>query len=354
MLAGLGASLAAPAVVRGQALAPADLFKLGVASGDPAPDGFVLWTRLAPAPLEPHGGMPMRRIPVTWEVAADERFVQVVARGEAVARPELAHAVHVETTGLNPGRPYWYRFIVGREASPVGRARTAPAPGAALRRARFAAAGCQHYEHGLYTTWRAIAGEDLDFVWHYGDYIYEGAAGDAPTDAAGKPIPLVRAHVGEEPYSLDDYRRRYALYRTDPDLQAAHAAHSWWATWDDHEVDNNWAADRDRDDTPPGVFDLRRQAAAQAYYEHMPLRAAAMPRGPAIRIWRRARYGDLLEANFLDTRQFRMDQPCGDGFRPVCDAALAPGRPFSAKSRSAGCSTAWRSPRRAGTWSPSK
>jgi alkaline phosphatase D len=325
LLLGLGSAVVLPGIGRAQMLFSDPPFQLGVASGDPAPDGFVIWTRLAPRPLEPHGGMPMAPVPVTYEVASDSAFRTLVTRGEAIARPELAHSVHVELTGLEPDRPYWYRFVLGRERSMAGRGRTLPAAGAAMQRLRFAAAGCQHFEQGLFTAHRQIANEELDFVWCYGDYIYEYRWIHSRMDS-GHLIPTVRQHVGDEMYSLDDYRRRHAQYKSDVDLQAAHAAHSWWVTWDDHETENNWTADIDENGTPPEVFNLRRQAAAQAYYEHMPLRRSSLPRGPAIQLYRRAQYGDLLTASFLDTRQYRSDQPCGDGFKPMCDEASAPGR----------------------------
>jgi len=174
MIAGAGAMIAAPAILRAQTLFTAWPFRLGVATGDPAPDGFVIWTRLAPDPLAEHGGMPMQAVPVDWEVASDEYFRAIVGRGQAIARPELGHAVHVEVTGLQPDRPYWYRFLIGRERSLTGRARTMPAAGSAIDRLRIGVAGCQHYEDGLYTAYRHMAGEDLAFVFHYGDYIYEG------------------------------------------------------------------------------------------------------------------------------------------------------------------------------------
>ena len=327
VLGGLAAgAIAAPAVLRAQTLGASQTpFTLGVASGDPAPDGFVLWTRLAPDPLALHSGLRMRPTPVRWEVASDERFRQVVAQGEALARPELGHSVHVETTGLQPDRPYWYRFTALGAQSATGRGRTLPPPGARLDRVRFIAAGCQNYEDGLYAAYRRIAEEpDIDFLWHYGDYIYEGAGVGAPHLSHGQPP--IRRHWADEPYSLDDYRARYAQYKLDPDLQAAHAAHTWWVTWDDHEIQNNWAGDHDQENDPPEVFDLRRQAAAQAYYENMPLRRRSFPHGTAIQVFREASYGDLMDAWFLDTRQFRDDQPCGDNFKPACPQALAPTR----------------------------
>lgn len=321
VLAGVAATsglIAAPAIVRAQQVFSGYPFRLGVAAGDPSADGFVLWTRLAPDPLGEHGGMPMAPISVDWVVASDSRFQTVVARGSAVARPELAHAVHVEVSGLAPGRPYWYRFFVGRERSMPGRVVTLPMAGAALRRLRFGVAGCQGYEDGLYTAYRHLAGEEVDFIYHYGDYIYEGRASPTPLDYGGNARRFVRAHVGQNLYSLDDYRRRYAQYKMDQDLQAAHAATGWFTTFDDHEVENNWVGGIDHNGTPPEVFALRRAAAFQAYYEHMPLRAASFPTAAGLRLHRRAVIGDLVDLHLLDTRQFRTDQPCGDGFKAYC------------------------------------
>ncbi|RPE79706.1 alkaline phosphatase D family protein [Vulcaniibacterium tengchongense] len=304
-----------------------DPFQLGVASGEPSADGFVIWTRLAPQPLEQGGGMVMRPVPVSWELAEDEGFRKVVRKGSALARPELAHSVHVETEGLAPARPYWYRFVVGDAASPVGRSATLPAAGARVDRVRFAVAGCQHYEEGHFTAWRRIAEEPLDFVFHYGDYIYEGPdPGPGERKVNGRPFTPLRRHVGGEIYSLDDYRRRHALYRSDRDLQAAHAAAPWFVSFDDHEIDNNWAAELDQDGTPAELFMLRRAAAMQAYYEHMPLRRGSMPANGHMRMYRRAGWGDLLQAHFLDTRQYRSDQANGDRDAPQDAVVAAPGR----------------------------
>ena len=292
-------------------------FQLGIASGEPAPDGFVIWTRLAPEPLEIGHGMPAQAVEVAWEVAEDDRFRSVVRKGMALARPELGHAVHVEVDGLAPGRPYWYRFVAGRERSLAGRAVTAPALGARLNRLRFAVAGCQNYEQGYYTALRELAAEAVDFTYFYGDYIYE-YRGNRVYNSAEGPVENIRQHFGDEIYTLEDYRRRYAQYKMDPDLQAAHAAAPWFTVWDDHEVDNNWADIVDQDGTPPAVFALRRQAAAQAFYENMPLRASALPVGPAMQLFRRTAYGDLLDLNLLDTRQYRSDQPCDDRWGGEC------------------------------------
>ncbi|MFS0735815.1 alkaline phosphatase D family protein [Sphingomonas sp. 1P06PA] len=319
----LGAgALGAPAILRAQAVFRDYPFRLGVAAGDPAPDGFVIWTRLAPDPLEQQGGMPMVPVEVEWEVGADSRFATIAQAGKAIARPELGHAVHVEVGGLQPGRPYWYRFRIGRERSIVGTARTVPLQAAKVR---FGVAGCQAYEDGFYTAYRHMAAEaDLDFVYHYGDYIYEGRAQPVAIGYDGRLKPFVREVVGGEIYSLDDYRRRYAQAKLDPDLQAAHAAAAWFVTMDDHEIDNNWVQDIDQDDTPRDIFRYRRAAAWQAWYEHMPVRRASMPNASGVQVYRRQRYGDLLTAHFCDTRQFRSDQPCDDGFKPDCPGTSDP------------------------------
>jgi alkaline phosphatase D len=284
-------------------------FTLGVASGDPEPDGIVIWTRLAPHPLEPHGGMPMRRPVVAWEIATDEGFKTIVQSGSEVARPEFAHALHVEVGGLSPDRVYWYRFHLDGHVSPIGRTRTRPATGADLRRLQFVALGCQNFEQGYFTAYRSVCDEDVDFVFHYGDYIYENGS-----NANASP----RQHIGGECYSIDDYRMRHAQYRSDSDLQAAHAIAPWFATYDDHEVSNNWVSDSDRFGSPPEAFALRRAMALQAWYEHVPVRRRQMPRLEGVRLSRRADYGRLLSAYFLDTRQFRSNQPCGDGIKPRC------------------------------------
>lgn len=288
-----------------------DPFSLGVAAGDPLPDGFVIWTRLAPKPLEPHGGMAPASVVVRWEVAEDERFARIAQSGEALARPELAHSVHVEVEGLRPGRPYWYRFFIdGSAHSETGMAKTAPAPGVVPARLRIVNAGCQSYPHGWYDAWRYISREpDLDAVFHYGDYIYEyGATRKIITDEAGRVVD--RSHIGDEIYSLDDYRLRYAQYKADPDLRAAHAAAAFIVTFDDHEVDNDWVSDFDQDGTPPELFALRKASAMQAWYEHMPIRRAQMPHPGGITMYRRLDYGQLLRLHALDTRSFRSDQLC--------------------------------------------
>ena len=288
-------------------------FTLGVASGDPAEDSVVLWTRLAPDPLN-GGGMPPAPVDVRWEVATDETMRHVVKSGHATAVAEWAHTVHVEASGLEPNREYWYRFHAGDATSPIGRTKTFPRSRDEVSRLRFAFASCQHYEVGFYTAYRHMAAEELDLVFHLGDYIYEGAAREGQ----------VRKHRGPELLTLQDYRNRYAQYKVDPDLQAAHAAFPWIVTPDDHEVSNNYANAISEHDDPREAFLQRRAAAYQAYYEHMPLRRRSIPSGPSIQLYRPFAYGTLASFFVLDTRQFRTDQPCGDGQKPQCDGMSDP------------------------------
>lgn len=312
----LAGASATSASASGQPNRLSDPFTLGVASGDPLPDRVVLWTRLAPKPLE-GGGMPQRPYLVHWEVAHDERFRRVARRGLAFATPDEGHSIHVDVGGLAPGRWYWYRFRAGGAISPVGRTRTAPAWGSHPDKVRFGLASCQAYPSGYFAAYGAMVEDDLDLVLHVGDYIYEGG-----------PNPnALRSHDGEgEPMTVTQYRNRLALYRTDPQLQAAHATFPFSVTWDDHEIDNNWAGPipQDPDQQSPEDFAARRVAATRAYYEHMPIRTRP-PRGSAIQLYRRFTFGDLLTINVLDGRQYRSDQPCGDPFiGPDCDERYDP------------------------------
>lgn len=305
-------------------------FKLGIASGDPLPDGVVLWTRLAPDPLN-GGGMPDKRVPVQWQVATDEAFANIVREGTRFAQPELAHSVHVEVDGLSPASEYFYRFRAGSELSPVGRTKTAPAFGASVAGMSFAFVSCQQYEHGYFTAYRHMSEEELDLVVHLGDYIYEYG----PNEYVA-PGGNVRTHVGPEIVSLFDYRRRHAQYRTDADLQAAHAAFPWVVTWDDHEVENNYADEVPEagSQTPTTEAFLRRRAAAyQAYYEHMPLRRSSVPSGPDMQLYRRLTYGNLAGFNVLDTRQYRDDQAAGDGTDPPNPGSLDPDRTLTGEAQ---------------------
>lgn len=293
-------------------------FTLGVASGDPLPDGVVLWTRLAPQPLATDGGMGMDSVKVDWEVAEDESFRRVVQRGTAVAQVEWAHSVHVEVTGLKPDRWYWYRFKSGRAVSAIGRTRTAPPPDATPDRLRFAFASCQRYESGYYTALDHLAQEDLDVVFHLGDYIYEGNS--RKSDVAERSFP------SHDCVTLEDYRLRYARYKSDPALQRAHAAAPWILTWDDHEVSNDYAGGHDEhpERYPGDAFIRRRAAAYQAYFEHQPLRRASLPTGPDMLLYRRLEFGRLASFHVLDTRQYRTVQPQGGGLKPDNPVLLDP------------------------------
>ena len=286
-------------------------FTLGVMSGDPSPNGFVLWTRLAPEPLQ-GGGMPTEPVDVQWLVAEDENMRRIVKRGKATATPQLAHSVHVEVSGLKPERPYWYRFTVGMDESPVGRAITAPKAGASPSQLKFAVASCQHWEAGLWTAYDHMLSDNPDFVVHLGDYIYEGAVG-----ANG-----VRKHNSPEIVTLADYRNRYALYKSDPSIQKVHAHCPWVVTWDDHEVDNNYAGDVPEDSQARQAFLERRANAYQAYYENMPLRLSSLPKGSQLQLYRTLRFGSLAQFSVLDTRQYRTDQPCGDRTVAPCEGVF--------------------------------
>lgn len=293
-------SMAAPLRARAQG-APrwtANPFALGVASGQPRPDSVVLWTRLVPSQADDAIGD--GALVVKHEIFADAELRRPVARGETVTDASRAHSVHVVAQGLQPQRDYWYRFTCGNGVSKVGHTRTAPAEGADVRRMRFALGSCQHYEQGYFAAHREIGGRELDFVLFVGDYIYEGS----------NPNNAIRQHGTRTPHTLDQYRDRHALYKSDADLQAAHAAHPWILTWDDHEVVNDYADDRDPAYTEPERFLRRRAAAYQAYFEHMPL--ALPPQGAAMRIHDRFAWGRLAELWTLDCRQFRSHHACPD------------------------------------------
>lgn len=312
-----------------------DPFALGVASGDPTPDGVVLWTRLLPpahmgdtgamepdAPLHWAGPLTVR-----WELADDAQFRRIVRHGTATALPELAHSIHVEVQGLRPGHWYHYRFMLADAVSAVGRTRTAPAPHALDERLRLVYASCQRWEHGHYAAWRHACADNPDLVLFLGDYIYEYPT---PKDTTG----LARMHHLRLPNGLADYRDRYALHKSDPALQAAHACAPWVVTWDDHEAQNDYAAGHGRGDRADWL--LLRSAAWQAFYEHMPLRASTLAASAfqGLQIHRRLPWGRLARLHILDARQYRDLQACrapGSGsagaVRPdTCTELTDPGR----------------------------
>ncbi|MEV0934878.1 alkaline phosphatase D family protein [Streptomyces phaeochromogenes] len=288
-----------------------DPFTLGVASGDPWPGSVLLWTRLAPEPYEADGGLAQQRVVVEWEVADDERFGTIVRRGAAIAHPEVHHTLHVEVDGLAPGHVYYYRFRTGTWISPTGRTRTAPAANGPASALTFAAVSCQAYQEGYFTAHRHLAGDDVDVVLHLGDYLYEYAV-DAAGGARKYTDRVLPDLFNRETVTLEDYRLRYALYHRDPDLQAVHAMHPFVVTWDDHETENNYAADSDENGTPPAAFLLRRAAAYRAHWENQPLRASQLPNGPDAQLYRRLHWGTLAQFDVLDTRQYRTNQAYGD------------------------------------------
>lgn len=285
------AGLAAPAFVRHARAADVPRFGLGVASGHPQPESVVLWTRLTGLDLPP-------QLPVRWQIAHDEAFSSIAASGLETAEPGSAHSVHAEVAGLEPGRGYFYRFSALGQHSATGRTRTAPAADAPTT-LHAVLASCQRYDHGLYAAWRDVAAREPDLVMFVGDYIYEYASPDG----------VVRAHDGPLARTLDQYRARYAQYKGDPLLQAAHAAAPWIVTWDDHEVENDYA---DEDGSTLFGAGLRRLRAAayQAWWEHQPVPKAMRPVGPGARIYHRLDWGRLARIHTLDGRQYRDIQAC--------------------------------------------
>jgi alkaline phosphatase D len=276
-------------------------FGLGVASGSPTSNSVVLWTRLCLG-LNSKYVIPNERVAVTWELARDERFKTIVARGVADAIPELGHSIHVEPSNLQAHRHYWYRFRVGDAISPVGRTLTAPRADESVDRLRVILGSCQHWEQGYFHAWKHAVDENPDIIVFTGDYIYEYGP------SADKTRP--RLHNSAEVKALAGYRARYALYKSDVDLQAAHAIAPWLMTWDDHEVANDYAADRDERANPD--FLARRSAAYQAYWEHSPLPMGVFDRAlmPSMKIYNRYGWGRLAQFHMLDDRQYRDYQAC--------------------------------------------
>ncbi len=313
------AATATTTAAPGPALFDTNPFTLGVASGAPLPDGAVLWTRLAPDPAA-GGGMSPQDVVTRWEVAADDSFSEVVDSGEALAMADFAHSVHLDVRGLEPDRPYWYRFMVGDYETPVARTRTAPAADAMAERLVVGQVSCQEFSSGWYTAYGDLADQMPDLVAHCGDYIYEGGSNS------------VREVSLPDPVSLEQYRDRYGLYKGDPDLQAAHAVAPWLVVWDDHEVEDNYQGSNpaDHSSTPdPEEFLARRAAAYRAWWEHMPVRFEA-PTGPDLAIHGTVPFGQLASFHLLDTRQYRHSQECADpdlalgDVGPRCDASFEP------------------------------
>ena len=308
-LGGFG-GLAAPRLMRvaaAQNWRSGNPFSLGVAAGAPRPDGFVLWTRLAPEPLSSNpqtpGGMSGGDVTTRYEIADDPGMNKIVRHGSATAEQAFAYSVHLDVAGLQPGRPYWYRFLSGDAVSSTGRAMTLPAAEATLGKTRFGFVSCSNYEHGYFSAYRHLTAENPDFVLFLGDYIYE---------TIEEHRRIVRRHSdGVEASTLPTYRNRYAQYRLDPDLQSLHAQVPAIVTWDDHEVQNDYADQWSQYFDDPAQFLLRRAAAYQAFYEHMPVRPMlSRPNGPAMRVYDRLTFGDLIEISVIDGRQYRSRGAC--------------------------------------------
>ena len=291
-----------------------DPFTLGVASSLPGPNAVALWSRLAPQPLEANGGLDPLPVPVAWELAEDESFSTIVDSGTTIARPEFAHSVRVTVNGLQPGRHYWYRFLSGDASSMTGRTRTLPEN---PERVRFATASCQHFEQGFFVAYDRMIEDEPDFVLHLGDYIYGVSRGD------------FRNHTRKEkPVTLDDYRLRHALYKTDPSLQRAHASFPFHTVLDNHDALKDVAG------TPEAL--AQRAAAYQAWFEHMPMAGGYTQGASSIYTHGGADFGDLLRLTILDNRQFRDDEDiCREladekyGFtiyRPQCEPGLEAAR----------------------------
>ncbi|MBU2666843.1 alkaline phosphatase D family protein [Actinoplanes bogorensis] len=296
LLAGAGAVAAAAAPSPARAAA-ATVFQHGLASGDPTPGGVLLWTRVTTGSTG--------AADVGWQVAADAGFTSVLQTGTFTTGPERDYTVKVDIAGLAAGTTYWYRFGYAGEWSPVGRTMTAPAPTDAITRLKMGVVSCANWEAGYFSAYRHLAARgDLNLVVHLGDYLYEYGSGEF--DAGGKVVRATRpAH---ETLTLADYRTRHAQYKTDPDLQALHASVPWIITWDDHEVANDMWSGGAENHTPgtEGGFAARVAAARQAYAEWMPVRLAEDGH-----IYRRLRYGTLLELSMLDLRTYRSEQASG-------------------------------------------
>ena len=294
-----------------------DPFTLGIASGDPNQTSVILWTRLALDPLH-GGGMGDEDVSVWWEMSTDAEFETIVADGSALASVTDAHTVHIDAAPSDrTAAEYFYRFRAGGFMSPVGRTKLAPTSNVAST--RFVSASCQNYEDGFFAAHADIAAQSPDFLLWLGDYIYEGAGSPAGSADA------VRSHASPEPKDLTAYRNRYALYKSDSSLQAAHQACPWFVIWDDHEVENNYAGLIPQDPTETATFGLRRQQAYKAWWEHQPVRLPPPGDEGEYRIYRSVRWGDLVGLALLDTRQYRSDQGCGDAtlnLDPACSDLL--------------------------------
>ncbi|MEV0945897.1 alkaline phosphatase D family protein [Rhodococcus sp. NPDC049939] len=309
------AGLAAAATGRASAQAATPGFVHGVASGDPLPDRVIIWTRITPSADALPGSGVGQNVQLSWQVAADPDFANIVRSGTANTGPDTDHTVKVDVSGLRPGSEYFYRFTALGQTSPVGRTRTAPATDADLERLRFGVASCSNWEGGYFAAYRHLAErDDLDAIIHLGDYIYEYGHG-----VFGARNGSVRLHdPAHDIISLADYRIRHAQYKTDPDLMALHAKVPFIATWDDHEsADNSYdGGSVDHDPARDGEWGARKVASMQAYFEWMPVRVDGT--GGDATLYRRFQFGNLAELSMLDLRTYRDEQAStGAGWRKI-------------------------------------
>lgn len=272
-------------------------FLHGVASGDPLQDRVILWTRVTPTDFGVH-------LKVTWEIATDDQFKQNLKTGTVQTTKTDDFTVKVDATGLKAGTTYYYRFRFGSIVSPVGQTKTLPVT---TNKVSFAVCSCSNYPAGYFYVYREMAKQNVDVVIHLGDYIYEyGADGYATEDAAklGRTLP---SDNNKEIIKLDDYRKRYELYRQDKDLQAAHQRHPFIVIWDDHELANDtWREGAENHQSSEGPFLERKLAALQAYFEWMPIRPVSS--ADHLNIYRQFNFGSLVELTMLDTRIIARDK----------------------------------------------
>ena len=316
---GPGGALAQPAAATST---NAGVFRHGIASGDPLPDAVLLWTRVTPTADSLPGSGAGPRVAVGWQVASDPGFRRVVAHGSTVTGPERDHTVKVDARGLVPATAYYYRFTLDRTTSPVGRTRTAPAPTSSPDRLRFALVSCSNWEAGYFSAYRHLAARgDLDAVLHLGDYVYEYGTGQY---AYGKSDTVVRPHEPtHEVLGLADYRQRHAQYKTDPDLQALHAAVPWVTTWDDHETANDaWSGGAENHQPDEGDWATRKAVARTAYDEWMPVRLSGTAAlGDGVQVYRHLQFGRLADLTMLDLRSYRSQQVATTDLGSAADPA---------------------------------
>jgi alkaline phosphatase D len=315
---GAGAVAVTTATPGARAVADHQVFQHGVASGDPLPRAVVLWTRVTPTATATPGSGAGPRVRVTWEVATDRGFREVVRRGAVRTGPARDHTVKVDATRLRPDTAYYYRFTCRGETSPVGRTRTAPARNATPDGLRFGVVSCANLQAGWFSAYRHLARrDDLHAVIHLGDYLYEYAPGEY---GYGRANTDIRPHApAREMVSLADYRQRHAQYKTDPDLRALHARHPFIVTWDDHEVTNDaWRDGAENHQPAEGDYAARRAAAHRAYDEWMPVRmSGTAATGDGTRLFRTLRFGALAELSMLDLRTYRDQQATTPAPSPV-------------------------------------